>query len=69
MLNKARIIAEADPDILIVQEVEDKAALDLFNNNYLPEFGISPFDRTLVLKGNDARGPGYGYHGQERIPP
>ncbi|CAG2532831.1 Exonuclease III [Maribacter dokdonensis] len=58
--NKARMIAEADPDILIVQEVEDKAALDLFNNTYLSEFGIRPFERTLVLEGNDARGLGMG---------
>ena len=58
--NKARMIAEADPDILIVQEVEEKAALDLFNNNYLPEFGIQPFERTLVLEGNEARGLGMG---------
>ncbi len=58
--NKAQLIAGADPDILICQEVEDKAALDLFNNSYLPEFGIRPFDRTLVLEGNDDRGLGMG---------
>ncbi|MEM7485485.1 MAG: hypothetical protein AAF348_09770 [Bacteroidota bacterium] len=54
--NKARMIAEADPDILLVQEVEDKAALDSFNRLCLPEFGIQPFDQLLVLEGNDDRG-------------
>lgn len=58
--NKARLIAEADPDILLVQEVEDRAALDLFNRMYLPEFGIGPFDQTLVLEGNDDRGMSMG---------
>ena len=58
--NKARLIAEADPDILIVQEIEDRAALDLFNQTYLTEFGIRPFDQVLVLEGNDDRGMAMG---------
>ena len=54
--NKARLIAEADPDILLVQEIEDKAAMDSFNQNCLPEFRIQPFDQVLVLEGNHDRG-------------
>ena len=54
--NKAHLIAEADADILLIHEVEDRAALDSFNRDYLPEFGIQPFDQVLVLEGNDDRG-------------
>ena len=54
--NKARLVAEADPDILLIQEVEDRATLNLFNQLYLPELGIQPFEQVLVLEGNDDRG-------------
>ena len=56
ILNKARLVAEIDPDILILQEVEDKASLMDFNSIFLREYDIVPYDQVLVLEGNDARG-------------
>src|SRR5690606_12319106 len=53
---KARLIAETDADILLLQEVEDKASLVDFNNTYLRESHILPYDQVMVLEGNDNRG-------------
>jgi len=54
--NKARVIAEVDPDILLVQEIEDKASLSEFNMQLLPEFNCKPFDQLFVIQGNDKTG-------------
>jgi len=56
ILNKARLISEIDPDILILQEVEDKASLMEFNRELFQEFKITPFDQVMVMEGNDGRG-------------
>ncbi len=52
--NKARLISEVDPDILIVQEVEDRQSLLDFNDHYLPE--EVRFKNVYVLAGNDQFG-------------
>jgi len=54
--NKARVIAEIDPDILLLQEIEDRASLEEFNQEFLPEMGCSPFDEIFVVQGNDKHG-------------
>jgi len=54
--NKARIIADVNPDILILQEIEDRASLAEFNEEFLPRFGCKPFQQTFVVQGNDKRG-------------
>ena len=54
--NKARVIAEIDPDILLLQEIEDRASLEEFNQEFLPEMGCSPFDEIFVVQGNDKNG-------------
>ena len=41
--NKARVIAEINPDILLLQEIEDRASLEEFNAQLLPEFACQPF--------------------------
>ncbi|RTE54130.1 endonuclease/exonuclease/phosphatase family protein [Arenibacter aquaticus] len=56
--NKARLIAETDADVLILQEVEDRASLMDFNIRRLGEFDIAAYEQILVLEGNDARGRG-----------
>lgn len=54
--NKARVISEVDPDILLLQEVEDKASLSEFNTELLPKFGCQPFERLFVVQGNNQGG-------------
>jgi len=54
--NKARVIAEVNADILLLQEVEDRNSLSEFNNQFLPEFNGVPYRELLVLQGNDGRG-------------
>jgi len=55
-LNKARIIAEVNADVLLLQEVENRNSLWDFNSQYLPEFNGVPYRELLVLQGNDGRG-------------
>jgi len=54
--NKARVIAEVNADVLLLQEVEDRNSLLEFNNQLLPEFNGIPYRELLVLQGNDGRG-------------
>ncbi len=55
-LNKARVIAEVNADVLVLQEVEDRNSLFDFNNQFLPKFNGVPYRELLVLQGNDGRG-------------
>lgn len=55
-LNKARVIAEVNADVLVLQEVEDRNSLLEFNNQFLPKFNGVPYREFLVLQGNDGRG-------------
>lgn len=52
--NKARLITEVNPDILILQEVEDRQSLVEFNEHFLPE-GVR-FSDIIVLPGNNSKG-------------
>ncbi|SDS34349.1 endonuclease/exonuclease/phosphatase family protein [Christiangramia echinicola] len=54
--NKAKIIADINPDILILQEIEDRASLEEFNMDLLPKFKCIPFKHLFVVQGNDKRG-------------
>lgn len=54
--NKARVITEINPDILILQEVEDRQSLLDFNKHYLPE--EVRFSNILMIEGNDREGRG-----------
>lgn len=56
---KVECIAKADPDILVLQEVEDRASLSDFNRDYLgPKLG-GAFEQWLFTEGNDNRGLGH----------
>lgn len=57
---KAYVIAETDPDILILQEVEDRASLMEFNTEFLPLLKISPFKELMVFETNESKGLGMG---------
>lgn len=52
--NKARVICDINPDILLLQEVEDRQSLLDFNRHYLPE-GMR-FRQILLMAGNDREG-------------
>ena len=52
--NKAKVISEINPDILLLQEVEDRHALIEFNAHYLSE--EVRFEEVVLVPGNDLRG-------------
>ncbi|MCG2459458.1 hypothetical protein K8352_01710 [Flavobacteriaceae bacterium F89] len=54
--NKARVIAELNTDILLLQEIEDRASLEEFNAQLLPDFDCEPFQEVAVVQGSDNRG-------------
>lgn len=54
--NKAKVMAEVNADILLLQEVEDRNSLVEFNSKFLPDFNAVPYKDLLVLQGNDGRG-------------
>ena len=57
---KVDCIAKAAQDILVLQEVEDRASLADFNREWIgPKLG-STFDQCLFMEGNDPRGLGHG---------
>ncbi|MBD1262019.1 hypothetical protein HZY62_15560 [Maribacter polysiphoniae] len=48
--NKARVIADVNADILLLQEVEDRASLEEFNQKVLPKFDCKPYEQTFVIQ-------------------
>ena len=60
IFSKAYVIAETDPDILILQEVEDRASLLEFNSEFLPLLKVCPYREVMVFETNDPRGLGMG---------
>ena len=60
IFSKAYMIAETNPDILILQEVEDRISLVEFNEEFLPLLKISPYQQVMAFETNDPRGLGMG---------
>lgn len=54
--HKAMVISDIDPDILVMQEVEDKMSLDEFNNFILPKFNCDPFSEILLIPNSEGKG-------------
>lgn len=54
--HKALVISEIDPDVLILQEVEDKISLDEFNNIILPKFNCAPFSECVLTPNSEGKG-------------
>src|SRR5690606_9527333 len=54
--HKAMVISEIDPDILVLQEVEDKMSLDEFNNFILPKFNYEPFSECILIPNSVGKG-------------
>ena len=51
--HKARVIAATNPDILLLQEIEDRASFEEFNQLILPKYGCQPYPQSFVIQGND----------------
>jgi endonuclease/exonuclease/phosphatase family metal-dependent hydrolase len=54
--NKAQVIADVNADILLLQEVEDRASLEEFNQKVLPKFNCKPYSHTFVIQSSDKQG-------------
>ncbi|MEV6317045.1 endonuclease/exonuclease/phosphatase family protein [Streptomyces sp. NPDC051776] len=55
--NTGRLIAEVDADILLTVEVEDRLALDRFNEQVLKDqMGARHYPFNMLIDGNDSRG-------------
>lgn len=54
--HKAMVISEMDPDILVLQEVEDKLSLDEFNKLILPKFNCATFSESILIPNSEGRG-------------
>src|SRR5918911_825056 len=54
--NTARVINSIDPDVLCVVEVEDRTAVNRFNNSVIPRIHGQKYGHTMVIDGNDDRG-------------
>ena len=51
--HKAQVIANVNPDILLLQEIEDRASFEDFNQLVLPKHDCKPFKHSFVIQGND----------------
>ncbi|WP_179021833.1 hypothetical protein [Winogradskyella forsetii] len=51
--HKAQVIADVNPDILLLQEIEDRASFEDFNQLILPKFDCKPYEQSFVIQGND----------------
>jgi len=58
--HKAKVINEVDPDILILQEVEDRASLIEFNKYFLLDQNKVKYRHIIYLETNDVFGRGIG---------
>jgi len=51
--HKGKVIANVNPDILLLQEIEDRASFEDFNQLILPKFDCKPYEHSFVIQGND----------------
>ncbi len=58
--NKANVINDVDPDILLLQEVEDRASLVEFNKEFLSNEDSIKYQQIIFLETNDMYGRGMG---------
>jgi endonuclease/exonuclease/phosphatase family metal-dependent hydrolase len=69
--NTARVIADVNPDIQVLVEVEDRPALLSFHDQVLKPLlkqqGHAPYDHIMVINGNDTRGINLGVMSRKPI--
>jgi len=58
--NKANVINDVDPDILLLQEVEDRASLIEFNKEFLSNDDTIKYEQIIYLETNDRYDRGMG---------
>ena len=54
--NTARVINVVNADILCMVEVEDRTAVNRFNNSVIPKVNGQKYSHTMIIDGNDDRG-------------
>jgi endonuclease/exonuclease/phosphatase family metal-dependent hydrolase len=54
--NTARVIHDVDADVIAMIEVEDRKALERFNEKILSKMGHQAYEHVMVIEGNDERG-------------
>jgi endonuclease/exonuclease/phosphatase family metal-dependent hydrolase len=54
--NTARVINDVGADIIALIEVEDRKALQKFNEKILSKMGHTGYEHVMVIEGNDERG-------------
>lgn len=52
----AAVLAGADADVVVLQEVFDRATLEFFHDRFLLAAGLAPYPHRVALKGNDGHG-------------
>ena len=53
--HKAMVISEIDPDVLVLQEVEDKMSLDEFNKFLFPKLNCAPFTESILIPSSEGK--------------
>lgn len=56
IVNTARVMAEVNPDILVLVEVESRPAVQHFHDKVLLPLLRAPYPYNMVIDGNDERG-------------
>ena len=51
--HKAQVIANVNPDILLLQEIEDRSSFEDFNQLILPKYDCKPYEHSFTIQGND----------------
>ena len=65
--NKARVIADINPEILILQEIEDRFSWNDFNTHFLSAYEMELFENALLVSGRNGFGFGEWCCCQENI--
>lgn len=60
ILHKAQVIIDANPNVLFLQEVENRASLIKFNNTFLKNKMSTPFSEIVYMDDNESKGLGMG---------
>jgi endonuclease/exonuclease/phosphatase family metal-dependent hydrolase len=58
--NKAKVILEVNPDIILLQEVENRQSLNQFNESFFGDNQNTPYTEIMHLQGNDCKNIGMG---------
>lgn len=60
VINKAKVILDTDPDIILLQEVENRESLIQFDRSFFRGNQKSPYKEIMHLQGNEGKGLGMG---------